>query len=534
MLHYILQTIAFQLFFLVLYDLFLKKETFFNWNRIYLLGTSFLSFLLPFIKIERLRTIVPNEFVITLPEVIVGNQMASSTNGINLEGVDIGISNMTAWEILLFTGMTFALVIFLVKMVRMIFMIHDNPKYKRDRILIVKLLDSSMAFSFFNYIFLGEKIKYDDRDSILEHEIIHVRDKHTLDLIYFEILRIVFWFNPLVYLYQDRISTLHEFTADAKAVKHHELKTYYQKLLSQIFETQKVSFINAFFKQSLVKKRIVMLSKSRSRPVNLIKYVLLIPMVLGMIFYTSCVQENGQDDKAVIEEAILENTTLIERIEAMKSQIEIQGNTTDEENYGFDLLLRTVTGTEFSPEIIKEVQLYTASKNKTPLMQRVTDVFEQIQIQGNVSDDEVKALKILLALITDDGLNNPALQEVVEYVAIPFGVIEQVPVYPGCENLTKEEQKKCFTDKVTKHVMENFNPKVTDALKLTGRLKINTMFTISNNGKVEEIKVRAPHPALEKESLRVINMLPNMTPGMQSGKAVNAVFSLPIIFEIKE
>jgi len=534
MLHYILQTIVFQLLFLILYDLFLKKETFFNWNRVYLLGTSIMSLMLPFIKLESLRNVVPKDLMIILPEVIIGNQITSNPKGVILEGIDMGVSDFNTLEIIILIGISIALVIFLVKMFSMIYMIQDNPKYRRDDLLIVKLLDSSKAFSFFNYVFLGEKINYDDRDSILEHEIIHVRDKHSLDLIYFEILRIVFWFNPLVYIYQNRISTLHEFTADAKAVKNHELKIYYQKLLSQVFETQNLSFINTFFKKSLIKKRIVMLSKSRSRQVNIVKYVLLIPMVLGMIFYTSCVQENGQDDKVVQEKSILQNTSLIEKIEAVKSQIEIQGNTTNEEHQGFDLLLRTVTGTELDPELVKEVQLYTASKNKTPLMQKVTEVFEQIQKQGNISDDEEKALKGFLVFVTEDGLNNPALQDGIEIVEVPFGVIDEVPVFPGCETLTKEEQKKCMVEMVTKHVMQNFNTKVADSLKLSGKMKISSMFIINNKGVVENIKARAPHPALEKETLRVLDLLPDMTPGMQSGKPVNVPFALPIIFQLKE
>ena len=73
MLYYILQTIAFQLFFLLIYDVFLKKETFFNWNRAYLLITALGSLLLPFVKIEFFKGVVPEQFIIRLPEVIIGD-----------------------------------------------------------------------------------------------------------------------------------------------------------------------------------------------------------------------------------------------------------------------------------------------------------------------------------------------------------------------------------------------------------------------------------------------------------------------------
>ena len=534
MLHYILQTIAFQLFFLVLYDLFLKKETFFNWNRTYLLGTSLLSFLLPFIRIESFRNVIPNEMVIVLPEIFVGQDNATRDAGVLLDGLTFNRMDTSIWEIVLYTGMTLALIIFSIKIFKLILMIRNNPRFRSGNVQIIQLLESSSAFSFFNYVFIGEQIKNDDRNSILEHEIIHVRDKHTLDLIYFEILRIIFWFNPMVYMYQNRIGLLHEYTADAKVVKKQELSTYYQNLLSQVFETRNLSFINAFFKQSLIKNRIIMLSRSRSKEIHLLKYALLVPIVLGMIVYTSCSEVQPQKEITVVGELATDGSQLIEKINAVKGQIEIQGNTTDEEHKGFDLLLRTVTGTEFDPELVKEIQAYTASENKTALMQKVTDVFEQIQIQGNISDEEEKALKGFLVLVTDNGFKNPAFQDVIQIVEVPFGVIDEVPVYPGCEAMTKEAQKKCMIEMVTKHVVQNFNTKVADSLELSGRMKIVSMFRINNKGVVENVKARAPHPALEEETIRVLEMLPEMIPGMQSGKPVNVPFSLPIIFELKE
>jgi beta-lactamase regulating signal transducer with metallopeptidase domain len=77
-------------------------------------------------------------------------------------------------------------------------------------------------------------------------------------------MRIVAWFNPLVYVYQNRISEVHEYIADAEVAKTHK-KEQYQLLLTQVFKTQYISFINPFFKSSLIKKRIVMLQKSKSK-----------------------------------------------------------------------------------------------------------------------------------------------------------------------------------------------------------------------------------------------------------------------------
>ena len=88
MVQYIIQIIAFQVFFLLVYDVFLKRETFFRWNRIYLIGTSILSLILPFIKVTAFKEIVPKDYVVSLPEVFIGNKTTSNAEVILPEVVE--------------------------------------------------------------------------------------------------------------------------------------------------------------------------------------------------------------------------------------------------------------------------------------------------------------------------------------------------------------------------------------------------------------------------------------------------------------
>lgn len=115
----------------------------------------------------------------------------------------------------------------------------------------------------------------------------------------------------------------------------------------------------------------------------------------------------------------------------------------------------------------------------------------------------------------------------------PFAVIDNVPVYPGCESYTSnEEQMLCFSRKIEEFAMLNFNTGLAQELKLTGVNRIIILFKIDKQGDVTDIKVRAPHPKLEEEARRVIQKLPKMTPGKQNGKAAGVMYSLPIVFEI--
>ena len=219
MLHYILQTIAFQLFFLIIYDAFLRKETFFNWNRTYLLATATLSVVLPFIQIQSFKNVVPKEFIIAMPEVTVGNLQETNATVITETLANETSKLQFSWELLFYLGASVALIIFVVKLIKIINLIYKNPKHWNKNLRIVTLLKSNTAFSFFYYVFLGEHIKEEDKPTVLKHEAVHVNQKHTFDLLLFEIFRIIFWFNPLIYMYQSRISSLHEFIADAEAVK---------------------------------------------------------------------------------------------------------------------------------------------------------------------------------------------------------------------------------------------------------------------------------------------------------------------------
>ena len=126
------------------------------------------------------------------------------------------------------------------------------------------------------------------------------------------------------------------------------------------------------------------------------------------------------------------------------------------------------------------------------------------------------------------------VEEFVEDVEVPFAVIENVPEYPGCERGSNAEKRKCMSDKIAKFVQRKFNTDLAGDLGLSGRQRISVIFKIDKNGNVVGVRSRAPHPRLEKEAARVINMLPKMKPGRQRGKPVIVPYSLPITFQVQD
>ena len=126
------------------------------------------------------------------------------------------------------------------------------------------------------------------------------------------------------------------------------------------------------------------------------------------------------------------------------------------------------------------------------------------------------------------------VEEIYEDVEVPFSVIENVPEYPGCEKGSNTEKRKCMSAKIAKFVQRKFNTDLAGDLGLSGRQRISVIFKIDKKGNVTGVLSRAPHPRLEKEAARVINMLPKMKPGRQRGKAVVVPYSLPITFQVQD
>lgn len=118
---------------------------------------------------------------------------------------------------------------------------------------------------------------------------------------------------------------------------------------------------------------------------------------------------------------------------------------------------------------------------------------------------------------------------------IPLVVIEHVPVYRGCNNYsTNEDLKKCMSDKITELIVKKFNIKVVKGLGLPdGVVKIDVFFKINKKGEVVDVAATAPHPKLQEEAIRVINLIPKLDrAGYQRGKPVTVPYSLPIMFGI--
>jgi len=158
------------------------------------------------------------------------------------------------------------------------------------------------------------------------------------------------------------------------------------------------------------------------------------------------------------------------------------------------------------------------------------EVIEVIEDEEEIEETVIKSTETNQD--EEIGIEDLVIEEAEEDVEVPFFLVENVPILPGCE--TAKDKRKCMSENIAKFVNRKFNADLAGDLGLSGKLRITTIFKIDKNGNVVGVRARAPHPRLEKEATRVINLLPDMKPGKQRGEAVIVSYSLPIIFQVQD
>lgn len=157
-------------------------------------------------------------------------------------------------------------------------------------------------------------------------------------------------------------------------------------------------------------------------------------------------------------------------------------------------------------------------------VQKVSNNSKTIETTLPTTDDELKKIDKILDGVTSDGLDDdPPLDN-----NVPFLTLETVPTFPGCKG-DNDELRACFNKKMQKHFAKKFDAELPNELGLSaGKKNVIMLFVIDNEGNIKDIRVKAPHPRLKKEAIRIVKKLPKMKPGMQRGTPVGVKYTLPM------
>ncbi|WP_170837078.1 peptidylprolyl isomerase [Aquimarina amphilecti] len=568
--------------------MFHKKDTFFTVNRVYLLVTSVLSLTLPFIKVKSIQETIPDDYVVNLPTVFIGERISNNTIEV-ANTVSSASLNINWWLVLYTVGVSITVFLFIRKIVIIRSLKEKSTKGMVNKFPVRILSNSKDAFTFWNTIYIGNELSETEKDKILIHEIVHLKQKHTLDLIWFEIIKILFWFNPLVYIYHSRIITLHEYISDASAIRQLGKRAYYEQLLNSNFQTKNVKFTNNFFNHKLLKKRIIMLQKTKSKSNAKLKYLAIVPLLVVMLTFTAFSQKavaianissekitdeikeltNSLSDETVNTEIAEEETKTSTEINTSNNEKEVSGiiETEPKQEEKIQEPIKTINKDSLSKVDQKIVDLLLEIKNDIvqdgkSFASRAVLYSEDPGSKGNgglyfVQKDspfheKFKAIAFSLKegeisdpfrtsfgwhLLTVDKIKKDGVDVrhilILREQNIPYAAVEKVPKTQNCKDLTNnEEVKKCVSDEIKQFVNRNFNVDIAESIGLTGVNRIFVRFKIDTLGNITEVQSRGPAIELEEEANRVISSLPKMIPGEANGEKVNVLYSLPIVFQV--
>ncbi len=261
-----------------LYIIIYRNFTFHNTNRFYLIIGLILSFLLPLISINFIGN--PEDFglkYIKLKEIYISN--------INTINNEINIDVLEIISAIYISIATLFLIRFIIQLMSIYLLKNKAEKLKPN---IYHIKENAVAFSFFNNIFINPYVLTDEeQNQIIQHEKAHIKELHTLDIILFEVSKIILWFNPFVWLLKSSLQELHEFIADKKVLEETNQKSEYkQLLLKELISNYEYKFVNNF-NFSMIQRRIKMISQLPSPRIAALKYLAVIPIIILLLMFNN-------------------------------------------------------------------------------------------------------------------------------------------------------------------------------------------------------------------------------------------------------
>src|SRR5680860_453226 len=295
MIVFLLKSSACLAIFLMFYKLLLEKECMHTFKRYYLLVALVLALVIPSITFTEYVKVIPAPASIA-PVDIISTETAMAIRE-NTAATEVNKTGIEYWPVLLWTLYGLGVLLFSLKFFfnlrKIANNIRNNPKLKIDSIINVLLRGTIVPHTFLNYIFLDRQ-KFETHQipkDVLVHEATHARQKHSLDVLFVELLQIVFWFNPLIHLAKKSIKLNHEFLADAAVLQQGSTTTDYQNILlafasSANYKSNQPSMANAinYSSYSSIKKRFTAMKTQTSKKSILVRSLLLLPLFTLLLY----------------------------------------------------------------------------------------------------------------------------------------------------------------------------------------------------------------------------------------------------------
>ncbi|PTT15329.1 peptidase M56 [Flavobacterium sp. HMWF030] len=435
---YIAKSSGLLVLFYCAYYFLLRKETFFNSNRWFLLAGLVTSVILPFLVYTKIVWIEPTPEPSYTPTMKYSQLYVPNSNVIENSSFDIN------WNYVILTvyciGFLALLIKFAIDFYSLNTVLKGKKVHQQADFKFVDIDQNIAPFSYFDYIVYNSSMYTPlELENIIEHEKVHSDQNHTVDVLVSRIFCVLFWFNPIIWLYKKAILQNLEFIADNEAAKKISDKKAYQYTLLKITTHESCVAITNHFYQSLIKKRIVMLNKNQSKKRNYLKYYAIIPALVVFVFLFQIKTLAQEKERKEVQEV----TKKVDPIAVFK----IQKNTTDKElkemaeklklNHNVDVVISDVKRNTKNELIAIKVNIQKGS-NGTQTLEIEGD--EAIKSCGIIVTTEDNG-KEKIGILTDDEIEKPIVikNRIVEIrennnnsVASPTPPTPPIPpVFPG-------------------------------------------------------------------------------------------------------
>ncbi|RKE02501.1 M56 family metallopeptidase [Marinifilum flexuosum] len=514
--YYLIQSSGILAAFYVLYFLFLRNERFFAEIRWFLMMSIVLAVFLPLVKIPY-TVLVEASQVNVSSDLSVGDWIAGSIPEVmsdnktfySIPVLLMGIYLMVSLVLLIRSG---------IKVWQIWSMIVGKEFVEKDNCKVILLDEKIPAFSFFGYVVINRgEFENEELRNIFIHEKVHALQKHWIDLLLVEILSIVFWFNPFVWLFQIAIKQTHELLADDGVIaRGFGIGQYQAILINQLMGAEVVGLANNF-NHSINKKRMIMMSKEKGPKIRRYKLLFMIPVVAAvLVFNMKAIKVHAQE---------------VEIVEIQNSEkVKISGLILAENNKptaGAAILVEnSAVGTvsdsdgKFELEVAKDANIRISFIGFQTRKMAVEDFI----LNGNKENNYFLKIKLksqkgeVLPSEGNDWSSNEKVKKNKFDENEIFVVVEDMPQFPGGNKAKLEHIAKAI-----KYPKEAIDKGIKGV--------VFVRFIVSKSGSIKDVKViRGVHPLIDKEALRVIEEMPNWIPGKQNGKKVNVAYTLPVRF----
>ncbi|MEI6434621.1 MAG: M56 family metallopeptidase [Bacteroidota bacterium] len=272
-----------------IYWFFLRRDTFFQMNRFYLLAMALFSTLLPLLPLRWTLSNASASMVVLLEPVIITPDRVEQTIQAHLQWIEIA-------AVVYFTGV----LIFLLRFALQLIQIHRITRrfgiMERNGQRVVFVDRGFSPFSFFNIVYINEAaVPANSLPAILEHERVHIRQRHSLDIILIELTTILQWFNPVIWLAAREIKSIHEYLADEGVLQNGIIRSQYQQMILDESIGVRVNNLTNNFNVSLLKKRIAMMTKSKSKRWAKSKTLIALPALLALLLVLTARSYSNSD-----------------------------------------------------------------------------------------------------------------------------------------------------------------------------------------------------------------------------------------------